>query len=121
MQISRVLLAYDVKISQLGRKNLAVRFDTDQIVTAASEVHPGGDHNLGAQSYGTVIRADIDGLIALFSPSAVVRLMTNSNFKGALRANRRAFPLCRMRLSVVALRGAILMAIPSSRRRLSPA
>jgi hypothetical protein len=31
MQISRVLLVYDVKISQLGRKNLAVRFDTYQI------------------------------------------------------------------------------------------
>jgi hypothetical protein len=31
MQISRVVLVYDVKISQLGRKNLAVRFDTDQI------------------------------------------------------------------------------------------
>jgi hypothetical protein len=31
MQISRVLLVYDVKISQLGRKNLAVRFDMYQI------------------------------------------------------------------------------------------
>jgi hypothetical protein len=31
MQISRVVLGYDVKISQLGRKNLAVRFDTYQI------------------------------------------------------------------------------------------
>jgi len=38
MQISRALLVYDVKISQLGSKNLArqiqnlaVRFDTDQI------------------------------------------------------------------------------------------
>jgi hypothetical protein len=31
MQISRVVLGYDVKISQLGRKNLAVRCDTYQI------------------------------------------------------------------------------------------
>jgi hypothetical protein len=31
MQISRMALVYDVKISQLGRKNLAVRFDTYQI------------------------------------------------------------------------------------------
>jgi hypothetical protein len=30
MQISRVVLVYDVKINQLGRKNLAVRFDLDQ-------------------------------------------------------------------------------------------
>jgi hypothetical protein len=27
MQISRMLLVYDVKLSQLGRKNLAVRFN----------------------------------------------------------------------------------------------
>jgi hypothetical protein len=31
MQISRMALVYDAKISQLGRKNLAVRFDTYQI------------------------------------------------------------------------------------------
>ena len=30
MQISRMVLVYDVKISQRGRKNLAVRFDLDQ-------------------------------------------------------------------------------------------
>src|SRR5262249_29613629 len=30
MQISRVVLVYDVKINQLGRKNLTVRFDRDQ-------------------------------------------------------------------------------------------
>jgi hypothetical protein len=30
MQISRALLVYDVKMNQLGRKNLAVRFDLDQ-------------------------------------------------------------------------------------------
>jgi hypothetical protein len=31
LQISRVVLVYDVKIGQLGRKNLAVRFDMYQI------------------------------------------------------------------------------------------
>jgi hypothetical protein len=31
MQISRVVLVYDVKIGQVGRKNLAVRFGTYQI------------------------------------------------------------------------------------------
>jgi hypothetical protein len=31
MQISSMVLVRDVKISQLGRKNLAVRFDTYQI------------------------------------------------------------------------------------------
>jgi len=31
MQISRALLVYDVKMNQLGRKNLAVRFDLDQL------------------------------------------------------------------------------------------
>ena len=30
MQVLRALLVYDVKINQLGRKNLAVRFDLDQ-------------------------------------------------------------------------------------------
>jgi hypothetical protein len=34
MQISRMALVYDVKISQLGRKNLAVRFDTYQMAAA---------------------------------------------------------------------------------------
>jgi hypothetical protein len=31
MQISRMVVVYDVKIGQLGRKNLAVRFDKYQI------------------------------------------------------------------------------------------
>src|SRR5262245_29189303 len=39
MQISRVVLVYDVKINQLGRKNLAVRFDIYQI--GGSSQNPG--------------------------------------------------------------------------------
>jgi hypothetical protein len=31
MQVSRGVLVYDVKKSQLGRKKLAIRFDTYQI------------------------------------------------------------------------------------------
>jgi hypothetical protein len=45
MQISRALLVYDVKISQLGRKNLAVRFDTYQIGGGANNYqNPAGDN-----------------------------------------------------------------------------
>jgi len=36
MQISRVLLVCDFKIIQVGRKNLAVRFDRDQDTTASA-------------------------------------------------------------------------------------
>jgi hypothetical protein len=35
MQISRVVVGYDVKLSQLGRKNLAVRFNLIRINGAA--------------------------------------------------------------------------------------
>jgi hypothetical protein len=53
MQISRVLLVYNVKINQLGRKNLAVRsknlsvrFDTDQIGGGKNNCQNSAGNNL---------------------------------------------------------------------------
>jgi hypothetical protein len=49
----RVVLVYDVKISQLGRKNLAVRFDTDQI---------GGGENNCQNPAGNNLEKGVDGV-----------------------------------------------------------
>jgi hypothetical protein len=50
MQISRMLLVFDVRISQLGRKNLAVRFDTYQI--------GGGENNCQNAPENNLLRVD---------------------------------------------------------------
>jgi hypothetical protein len=52
MQISRVLLVYDVKISQLGRKNLAARFDMDQIGGGGNNCQNAPGNNLPRVDFG---------------------------------------------------------------------
>jgi hypothetical protein len=56
MQISRVVLVYDVKINQVGRKNLAVRFDMYQI--GGSSKNPVA----GCEEIGEILRGAWDRL-----------------------------------------------------------
>jgi hypothetical protein len=52
MQISRMVLVYDVKFSQLGRKKLAVRFNLIVIKMAAAPKTPAA----GREEIGEILR-----------------------------------------------------------------
>jgi hypothetical protein len=56
MQISRVVLVYDVKLSQLGRKNLAVRFNLILIKMAVAPKTPVA----GREEIGEILRGAWD-------------------------------------------------------------
>jgi hypothetical protein len=74
MQISRVLLVCDVKISQVGRKNLAVRFDTYQIGGENNCQNPSAAVDFAHKSTGAETPSfDMDQIVTAREPDIGLR------------------------------------------------